>query len=79
MVPMEQQEPLEQDPVAVATLVILHQEVREMELLQEQILVETDMIRLDKAVEEVEDLVLLDLLEAVLQLVALAALEQHIQ
>ena len=34
---------------------------------------------LDKAVEEVEDLQLLDLMEAALPLVVLVALEQHIQ
>jgi hypothetical protein len=75
----EQQEPLEQDLVEVVTPVILPQGVRDLELLQEQILVEMDMMLLDKAVEEVEDLVLLDLMEAALPKVVLVALEQHIQ
>ena len=75
----DSQELLEQDLVEVATPVILQQEVKDLELLQEQILVEMDLMRLDKAVVAVVDLVLLVPLEAVLQLVALVVLEQHIQ
>ena len=79
MVVLEHQEPLEQVLVEVVTPVILHQEVEDLELLREQILVEMEMIRLDKLVVVEEDPVLLDLMQLLVVMLVQVAQEHYIQ